>query len=69
MYLSRDPDDRRPELRDRVRRSFAELVDDLEHDVPPRVVLSALVGVAKRLHLRLEGDDPIRPAHRRGLAP
>ena len=62
MYLDRT-DDPRP----RIRRSLAELVDDLERQAPPRVILAALVDCARRLSMRIEGDDPItRPPKRRG---
>jgi hypothetical protein len=62
MHLD-STDDPRP----RIRRSLAELVEDLEREAPPRVVLAALVDAAKRLHLRIEGD-PIRPARSRRVA-
>lgn len=63
MHLDQ-PNDPRP----RIRRQLADLVDDLERDAPPRVVLAALVDAARRLHLKLEGD-PIRPARSRRVAP
>ena len=63
MFLDHIPADRRPELRERI----AEFVEDLERDVPGRVVLAALVDAAKRLALKLEGEDPLQPS-RRGRA-
>ena len=59
MHLDRT-DDPRPA----IRRQLADLVDDLERDVPGRVVLAALIDAARRLHLKLEGD-PIRTSRGR----
>ena len=65
MYLDRPHDDRRPAQRDAIRRELARLVATLERDAPPRLVLGVLIDVARRMRLRLEGDDPIiRPRGR-----
>ena len=66
MFLDHIPGDRRVEQRDRVRRQVRELVDNL-HDVPPHLVLRGLVSAARRLHQRIEAEDPVRS--RRGTAP
>ena len=63
MYVSRDPDDRR--IEQRTRRPLDELVADLQRDCPTHIVLNSLVAVARELHQRIEGDDPIRPSRRR----
>jgi len=63
MHLDRT-DDPRPA----IRRQLADLVDDLERDVPGRVVLAALIDAARRLHLKLEGDDLARPSRRRATS-
>lgn len=57
------PDDPRPA----VRQTLAELVRDLERDVPGRVILGALVDCARRLALRLEGVDLDAGSRRRGM--
>jgi len=67
MYVSRDPDDRRIEQRTRARRALDELVADLQRDCAAHIVLNCLVAVARELHQRIEGEDPIRPS-RRGRA-
>ena len=64
MHVSTFHDDPRPA----VRRQLADLVDNLEREAPPRVVLAALIDVTRRLHLKLEGDDLARPSRRRASA-
>jgi hypothetical protein len=64
MHTSRDPADPRP----RIRRQLADLVEGLERDAPSRVILACLVDAARRLALKLEGNDLARPSRRRAGA-
>jgi hypothetical protein len=68
MYVNRDHDDRRIKQRTRARRAIDELVANLQRDCPTYIVLNSLVAVARELHLRIEGDDPIRPSRRRAAS-
>lgn len=62
MHLSTDHDDRRPAQRRRVHLALDLLVEILERDTPPYVVLGGLVAAARKLEERLEQDR--EPAYR-----
>ena len=68
MFLDRIPNGRRVQQRDRIRQELDQLVTGWQDDVPPRQVLAVLADAARRLFLKIEGEDPIRPSRRRAAS-
>jgi hypothetical protein len=65
MHLDHIPGDRRIDQRDRARAELERAIAAMSAAVPPRIVLGALISAARRLQIRIQGDDPIiRPRGR-----